>query len=143
MLKALAQQFKETGQTWSENPAHVTKIILDSLAFRYASVLRTIEKLINQKIAGVQIVGGGGRNDYLNRMTASACGLPVQAGLFEATVTGNILIQAIVAKRFSSLQQARQHVAENINLKNFTAQKLSNLTEAMQQYAKIEARYLS
>ena len=48
----------------------MTKVILDSLAFRYASVLKTIESLTGQKISGVQIVGGGSRNDYLNQMTA-------------------------------------------------------------------------
>ena len=59
--------------------AAVAKMILDSLALRYASVLRAIETLTGED-QGVQIVGGGSRNEYLNQATATATGLPVLAG---------------------------------------------------------------
>ena len=104
--------------------------------------MRTIETLTGQKIAGVQIVGGGSRNDYLNQMTANASNLNVSAGLTEATVVGNTLVQAIAAKRFDSLNKARQHVIENVRLKNFEPQKTAELTEAATRYAQIEQFYL-
>ena len=138
MLEAIAEQMNQTGQNFDENPGIVTKIILDSLAFRYASVIWTIENLTNQKIEGVQIVGGGGRNEYLNQMTANACGLTVKAGLIEATVTGNVLVQAISAGRFADLSEARRYVSENVTLKNFTPQKSAKFTDAQKQYAEIE-----
>lgn len=143
MLGAVARQLKETGQSFDSNPAIVTKIILDSLAFRYASVLQTIENLTGEKIAGVQIVGGGGRNDYLNQMTASSCGLPVQAGLIEATATGNVLVQAIAAGRFENLSEARRHVAENVRLKNYAPQSSEKLNAARRGYQKIESIFLN
>jgi len=142
MLDAIAQQLNETGQFFNENPAVVTKIILDSLSFRYASVLRTIENLTGEKIKGVQIVGGGGRNYYLNQMTANACDLPMQAGLVEATVTGNVLVQAISARRFESLSEARRHVAENVQLTNFTPQSSEKLNVARRSYQRIESIFL-
>jgi rhamnulokinase len=142
MLETIAQQLKESGQTVSDNPAIVTKIILDSLAFRYASVLKTIESLTQQKINGVQIVGGGSRNDYLNQMTANATGLNVIAGPIEATVTGNVIVQAIAAGRFESLQEARRYVAQNIELKKFTPRTSYKLEEAARCYKAIEARYV-
>jgi hypothetical protein len=37
----------------------VTRLVLDSLPLRYASVLRTIETLDGRKLRGVPIVGGG------------------------------------------------------------------------------------
>ena len=138
MLEAIAEQMNQTGQNFDENPAIITKIILDSLAFRYASVIWTIENLTNQKIEGVQIVGGGGRNEYLNQMTANACGLTAKAGLIEATVTGNVLVQAISAGRFADLSEARRYVGENVTLKNFTPQKSAKFTDAQKQYAEIE-----
>jgi len=142
MSSAIVQQLKETGQRFNENPAVVTKIILDSLAFRYASVLRTIENLTGEEIEGVQIVGGGGRNDYLNQMTANACNLPVQAGLIEATMMGNVLVQAISAGRFKSLKEARRHVAEIVQLKNYTPQSSEKLNVARSSYQKIESIFL-
>ncbi|HVE55575.1 MAG TPA: rhamnulokinase family protein [Pyrinomonadaceae bacterium] len=142
MLKAIAEQMRESGQVFDGNPAAVCKIIFDSLAFRYASVLRTIEKLTAQKLAGVQIVGGGGRNEYLNQMTANASGLRVQAGLTEATVTGNALVQAISAGRFANLKDARSFVKNNVSLREFTPQKSSEIESAARVYAEIEARFI-
>ena len=143
MLRAIAEQLVETGQEVNENPVVVAKTVLDSLAFRYASILKIVENLTGQKIKGVQIVGGGGRNNYLNQMTAGASGLDVVAGLTEATVTGNVLIQAIAAKRFPTLSEARKHVAENIRLKKFAPQSSANLKQAAERYSEIEANFLS
>lgn len=142
MLAAINAQLHETNQTTSENPVIIAKIIFDSLAFRYASVLRTIETLTAQKLRAVQIVGGGGRNRYLNQMTADATGLNIFAGLTEATVTGNALVQAVAAKRFASLTAARQHIADNLQTENFAAQ-ISPETENLRElYTRIEASYL-
>ncbi len=53
----------------------------------------------------MQIVGGGSRNDYLNQATADATRKAVLAGPVEATVTGNVLVQAVSAGRFASLAE--------------------------------------
>ena len=144
MVRAIVQQLNETEQMLlDESPVIIAKIILDSLAFRYASVLRTIENLTNEKINGVQIIGGGGRNDYLNQMTANAYGLPIKAGLVEATVTGNILVQAISAGRFKNLKEARNYVAEHIVLNDFYPQMNADLAAAKRKYADIEAIFTS
>jgi rhamnulokinase len=139
MSEAMAAQMAESGQQMPDAPAAVAGVILDSLAFRYASVIRTIERLTKRKIEGLHIVGGGSRNDYLNQMTATATGLPVLAGPVEATVIGNVLVQAIAAKRFASLAEARQHVADNVRLKQFTPRPSRVIEEAAQRYAAIEA----
>jgi rhamnulokinase len=119
MLDAVTQQLQDSNQTVPAEPAAIAKVILDSLAFRYASVLRTIESLTKQKIKGVQIIGGGSRNSYLNQATASATGLPVSAGPVEATVIGNVLVQAIAHGRFASLAEARQYVARNVQSQTY------------------------
>ncbi len=141
MLEAIAEQLRETGQSFSASPPSLTKIILDSLAFRYASVLRAIESLTNQEINGVQIVGGGSLNDYLNRATAEATGKTVLAGPAEATVTGNVLVQAIVGGRFPTLAEARQHIASNVRLNKFAPRRSPAHKEAARRFAEIEARY--
>jgi rhamnulokinase len=141
MLEAIAAQLKESQQPVVTEPAEVARVILDSLALRYASVLQTIELLTDEKINGVHIVGGGSRNDYLNQVTANITGLPVLAGPVEATVTGNILVQAIAVGRFASLAEARFHLAENIQLKKFTPQLSPIWKDAASRYAAIEARF--
>lgn len=143
MLGAIAEQLAESDQSIPNDPVTLTKVILDSLAFRYASVLRTIESLTGRRINGVQIVGGGSRNDYLNQITADATNKVVAAGPAEATVTGNLLVQAIAAKRFTSLVEARRHVAQNLSVKRFTPRPSPALAEALRRYAQLETRYVN
>lgn len=145
MLDAIHEQLVETGspdQLISSNPAFITRTILDSLALRYASVLRTIESLTDRKIQGVHIVGGGSRNDYLNFATATATGLPVRAGPVEATVIGNVVVQAIAAGRFASLTDARRYVAEHECVRTYEPRPSQAWAEAAQRYEEIERRYL-
>ena len=85
----------ETGQRLPDDPARLTRVVLDSLAFRYASLVRTIEELTGEVIPGIHIVGGGCRNEYLNQATADATGKPVLAGPVEATAKGSVLVQAV------------------------------------------------
>ncbi len=116
-------------------------IALDSLAFRYASVLSMIESLTNQKIEGVQVIGGGSNNVYLNQATANATGLPVLAGPAEATVIGNFLVQAISSGRFASLAEARQKVADSVRLDSFIPRVSAECERAKRRYADIEAQF--
>ncbi len=140
MTAAIAAQLAETEQSFDAAPAAVAKAILDSLALRYASVLRTIEQLTGQSIEGVQIVGGGSQNNYLNQATANATGKPILAGPVEATVIGNVAVQAIAAGRFATLAAARQHVAANVSLRRFDPQASAEWANAATRYAEIEAR---
>lgn len=141
MLQAMKEQLNETGQSVAADPRATAQVIMDSLAWRYASVLRTIESLTDRRIKGVQIVGGGSQNDYLNQATANATGLPVLAGPVEATVIGNVLVQAVAAGRFISLAEGRRHVADNVKLRKFSPRLSPAWTAAGRRYADIEARY--
>ncbi len=141
MRQAIAEQLAETGQTVSDEPVAMTKAILDSLALRYASVLRTIERLTGKPISGIQIVGGGSQNAYLNQATANATGNPVLAGPVEATVIGNVLVQAVAAGRFATLTEARQHAAANVKLRRFDPQPSTAWKNAALRFAELEARF--
>ena len=142
MLEAIATQLAETDQPLPNDAAAIAKVILDSLAFRYASVLRTIATLTKRKIEGVQIIGGGSQNNYLNQATANASQLPVSAGPTEATVIGNVLVQSIAHGRFASLTDARQYVARHVKLQQFEPRPSTACEEAARRYAAIEARYV-
>lgn len=152
MLDAVTNQLLETGTTFAGpehladqflfgNPAFTAKTILDSLALRYASVLRRIELLTDRRIEGVHIVGGGSQNEYLNQATATATGLPVRAGPVEATVIGNVVVQAIAAGRFSSLADARLYVGRQAKPRSYEPSPSPAWVEAAQRYEQIERRF--
>ena len=52
-----------------------------------------MERCTNKKINKIYIVGGGSRNQLLNRLTAEFTGCEVVKGEVEATAMGNILVQ--------------------------------------------------
>ena len=141
MLEAINTQLSETGQDTVSDLAPVTKTIFDSLAFRYASVLRSIESLTDTKLERIEMLGGGGRNRYLNQMTANATGLPVRSGLTEATVVGNVLVQAISSGRFASLSDARAYVSSKIEFETFIPQVMPGFAEAEARYLSVEERF--
>ena len=70
------------------------RLILESLTQAYRRTLRTLERLVGQRLPVLHIVGGGARNELLCRTTADACACTVVAGPAEATAIGNLLVQA-------------------------------------------------
>jgi rhamnulokinase len=131
----------ETGQKLPDDPARLTRVVLDSLAFRYASLVRTIEDLTGEAIPGIHIVGGGCRNEYLNQATADAAGKPVLAGPVEATAKGSVLIQAVTSCRLGSLAEGRQLVARAVRPRRYEPRQRPGWEDAAERYREIEARY--
>ena len=143
MLAAIAEQMRETGQDAASAPAEIAKVVLDSLALRYGSIVETIESVTGHAVRGVQIVGGGSRNAYLNQATATVTGRPVLAGPVEATVIGNIVVQAIAESRFTSLADARHHVAAHVAPTRFDPKPGPQWSAARARYQDIEAQLQS
>jgi rhamnulokinase len=141
MLAAIGEQMGETGQPVPRDPPAVAKVILDSLSYRYASVFRAIELLTGTPIEGIQIIGGGSRNGYLNQSTATATGKPVLAGPIEATAIGNAVVQATAAGRFTSLADARRHVARHVCPTSYAPRPTAALDRAALRYAAIQAHF--
>jgi sugar (pentulose or hexulose) kinase len=86
-------------------------------------------------------VGGGSRNDYLNQATATATHLPVKAGPVEATVIGNVLVQAIASGRFESPGEARKYVREHCQIKEYEPLPSQAWEEALKRYEAVEGVY--
>jgi len=71
----------------------MANLIFHSLAERYARVLDAVERVTGKKLKRLFIVGGGGRNEFLNRLTALRTGLEVHCGSSEASTIGNFAVQ--------------------------------------------------
>jgi rhamnulokinase len=120
MSAELHAALAEAGHRPPDDPVGLAKIILDSLASRYASVVDTLESLTGRTIPGIHIVGGGSQNDYLNQATANAARRPVVAGPVEATALGNLLVQSLANGTISSIAEGRRAVAVSLPLRRFT-----------------------
>ncbi len=93
-----------------QSEGELIRCCLESLAFKYRMVLEWLEELTGTRIETIHIVGGGCQNESLNQLAADACGRPVVAGPVEATVLGNLLIQARSAGELGSLADLREVV---------------------------------
>ncbi len=103
----------ETAQPAPADHGTLFRVLLESLALRYALVLDQLAAASGVVPDGVHVVGGGANNGLLNRLTASATGLPVRAGPVEASAIGNLLVQALATGHVSSVAEGRQLVARS------------------------------
>jgi rhamnulokinase len=88
----------------------VLSSVYHSLAASYAVTVKELEAIAGKTIETVCIVGGGCKDEYLNRLTASYTGKHVSAGPVECTATGNILAQLMYLDPSLTLMQAREIV---------------------------------
>lgn len=107
MLTAINQFCTRTHQPVPREPGGYLRAILESLAFKYRSVLRNLEHVSGNRIGQIRIIGGGSKNRLLNQLTADATGRKVLAGPAEATALGNVAIQILATGDAASLQEVR------------------------------------
>lgn len=94
----------------------VLKCVYISLAKSYDETVREIEHISGKEIREIHIVGGGSKDDYLNKLTRNITGKRVFTGLNEATATGNILSQ-IIKDTGCSLKEGRKMIKNSFNIK--------------------------
>ena len=124
--------------TVPDDPVSLTRIVIDSLALRYASVLSEIERLTGERLNGVHVVGGGSLNDALNQATANASGRSVLAGPVEATAVGNLFVQSVAAGDLPSVDAGRRLLAEAIPLRRFEPCDADRWRAARDRYREME-----
>jgi rhamnulokinase len=100
-------------------PAEYARCIFDSLAAAYDQVISDFEEVEGHSFDVIYVVGGGSANDFLNQLTADVTGKKVITGAVEATLLGNIGMQAIAAGEVSGLAQLREMIAASITQKIF------------------------
>ena len=93
MAEAITSYCRESGQQLPRTQGEFVKCVLLSLAERYRKGIEGLNRLLPRPVEKLHIIGGGSQNKYLNRLTALATGLEVDAGPVEATAIGNILVQ--------------------------------------------------
>jgi rhamnulokinase len=110
MPRRIEEFCRATGQPPPAGIAETVRCILESLALKHAETVETLRHAAGVEPVELCILGGGARNELLCRWTADAAGLPVLAGPEEATLVGNLLVQAMALGEIGSLAEAREVV---------------------------------
>jgi rhamnulokinase len=110
MPARLASYCLASGQPEPADVGATVRCLLESLALKHAQTVRVLADATGQEATRLHVVGGGARNELLCRWTAAASDLPVIAGPAEATLYGNLLVQAMALGEIGSLDQGRDLV---------------------------------
>jgi rhamnulokinase len=114
MATRITDLCREGGGHVPSTPVEVTRVILDSLALAWRRTIRSIERLAGFDAVVIHLVGGGSANELLGRLCASACERRVLVGPAEATVVGNMLVQAIADGAVTDIAAGRDLVARSL-----------------------------
>ncbi len=129
----------ETRQPRPEDRGAVVRCILESLALKHAETVDLVSDVTARRVDQLNVVGGGARNPLLCQWTADATGLPVVAGPAEATVVGNLLVQAMALGELGSLAEAREVVRASFELEVYEPRDLAPWQEARERVARLRA----
>ena len=120
MPKRIRDYCRRTGQPIPQDIGAVARVVLESLSLKYRHNLEVLERLTGGvKIEVLHIVGGGGKNRFLNQTVADVLGIPVVVGPTEATAAGNLVTQAVAMNKVGGLWEGRKIVAASLPIERF------------------------
>ena len=122
MTPRVNEYLAETGQATIEDKGQMVRVILESLALKYRSIMEMIESATGETVDVMHIVGGGIQNELLCQFTANSLGKKVITGPIEATASGNILMQALAVGQVKDLADMRRIVANSFEVKQYEPQ---------------------
>ena len=114
MTEAIAEYCRRTRQPVPETVGQYARCIFESLALRYRQVTEMLKTLSQHPIERLYVIGGGARNEMLNRFTADATGIPVETGSSESTAIGNVMMQAKHAGVAGSMAEMRRIIRASL-----------------------------
>jgi rhamnulokinase len=128
-----------TGQPVPEGPGQIARCVLESLALRHAEAIAQLAAATGRQPTEIHVVGGGAHNALLCRWTAAAAGLPLLAGPMEASLIGNLLVQAIGLGELDSIAEGREVVRASFAVETYEPERSSAWSEARERFAALVA----
>jgi rhamnulokinase len=141
MPAAVQQYCRETAQPTPRGVGEFARALFEGLALSYRMVLISLETLTGRSLSTIRIVGGGSRNALLSQMAADACNRVVVAGPAEATVLGNVMMQAIATGHIGDLRQGRIAVAESCECQTYEPRHSAAWDEAFARFERMIHRH--
>jgi rhamnulokinase len=139
MPSRIAEYCERTGQPRPEDHGAIARCIFESLALKHAETVDALSAVTGRELDTVHVVGGGAKNELLCRWTANASGRVVEAGPAEATLVGNLVVQAMALGEISSLAEGRDVVRRSFTPDVFEPEVTCDWLEARERFATLTA----
>jgi rhamnulokinase len=114
MPEAIRSYCRRTGQPVPETVGELARSCLESLCFRYRSVLEQLRRITGRRLQVIRVVGGGSQNALLCQWTADACECDVVTGPVEASALGNVMMQAVATGHLPGVKAGRDAIAASV-----------------------------
>ncbi len=122
MPKRIQEYCLKTGQSAPQTIGEVVRCIYESLALKYREAFDIVRDCTGKEYHTIHLVGGGANSSFLCQMTASACGIQVDAGPVEATALGNIVVQLMALGEIRDIREARALISRIGGIKKYSPQ---------------------
>jgi rhamnulokinase len=139
MTDAIAEFCSQTGQPVPASEGAYVRCCLESLAMQYRLVLQMLSDVYEKSFEKINIVGGGTQNKLLNQFTADATGTTVVTGPIEATIIGNVIMQAVGLGHIKNLEEGRQIIRNSFDLETYTPQQSDLWDRQFDRFMKLKA----
>ncbi len=117
MPEVIREYCKRTNQRVPETIGEIARCVYESLACKYRYTVEKLEMLTGRSYNSINVIGGGGQNTMLCKLTAEVCNRKVYAGPFEATAVGNMAVQLKALGALDSLKDIRKLVKNSEEVK--------------------------
>lgn len=141
MIQKIISYCESTGQGKPENFGEVVRTVMESLAMKYRYVLELLEKILGYSLEEIHVLGGGGKNSLLNQFTANASGKSVFAGVYEAGLVGNLVVQMKSAGEITSLKDGRDIVKKSFVITEYEPKDCEKWEHAYEKFKTITGEY--
>lgn len=113
---AIDDYLKQHNKKLPSNDMEYFRLIYMSLADKYLQVKESIEKITGKKYTKLHMIGGGAKSKVLCQIISNTLKLPIQAGPFEATALGNIIVQLASIGEISDIKQGCELIKQTEKL---------------------------
>jgi len=134
MPEAIREYCRRTGQPVPENPADLTRCILEGLALKYRYIFDQLKQVYKNPINRIHIIGGGTKNKLLSQFTADATGIPVVAVRSRLLLLAIFMVQAMGLGIVKSHTEIRKIIANSFELERFEPQDTRQWDKAYERF---------
>lgn len=138
--KQTAAFLRASGQRGTPSRGELIRSLLEALAFSYRQGLADLQFLTGKSYQRISLVGGGVHNALYCQFVADATGLGVIAGPAEASVIGNLAIQAVAVGALRKSTDVPELVSRSFPLKTYRPRQTERWDEHFERYQEIQKR---
>jgi len=139
--ESVGEFLHQTGQKSVRGRDSVARLLLEGLAWTHRQAAEDLQALTGTTLKRICLIGGGSRNTLLCQMMADATALEVIAVPAEATMAGNLGVQALATGRLRTPDEIREVVRQSFKLRTYKPQTPDLWNRHQERYRHIVTHY--